>query len=191
MLENNTNHERDEEIVKRVKDGDTESFGVLIERYENKIKRYAKKFLSNVEDIADIVQEIFIKAFTNIRSFDTDKKFSSWIYRIAHNELVNVLKRKDKNPLLFFDPDTFFPHPIAKETADKKVRDKEIRKNLDKCLNKLSPKYRETLFLHYIEELDYREIADIMRIPISTVGVRLKRGKKLLKSICKELSLDY
>jgi RNA polymerase sigma-70 factor (ECF subfamily) len=191
MLENNTNHERDEEIVKRVKDGDTESFGVLIERYENKIKRYAKKFLSNVEDIADIVQEIFIKAFTNIRGFDTDKKFSSWIYRIAHNELVNVLKRKDKNPLLFFDPDTFFPHPIAKETADKKVRDKEIRKNLDKCLNKLSPKYRETLFLHYIEELDYREIADIMRIPISTVGVRLKRGKKLLKSVCKELSLDY
>jgi len=191
MLENNINHERDEEIVKRVKDGDTESFGILIERYEGKIKRYAKKFLSNVEDIADIVQEIFIKAFTNIRGFDTDKKFSSWIYRIAHNELVNVLKRKDKNPLLFFDPDTFFPHPIAKETADKKVRDKEIRKNLDKCLNKLSPKYRETLFLHYIEELDYGEIADIMRIPISTVGVRLKRGKKLLKSICKELSLDY
>lgn len=190
-MRNNAHNENDEDVVKRVQSGDTESFGILVERYEKKIKRYAKKFLNIEEDIADIVQEIFIKTFTNIKSFDTDKKFSSWIYRIAHNELVNVLKKKEKNPLLFFDPDTFFPHPVAKETADKKVRDKEIRKNLDKCLNKLSPKYRETLFLHYIEELDYREIADIMRIPISTVGVRLKRGKKLLKSICKELGLEY
>jgi len=189
MLGNNINYERDEEVVKRVQDGDTESFGVLVERYEVKIKRYARKFLSNVEDIADIVQEIFIKAFTNIRSFDTDKKFSSWLYRIAHNELVNVLKKKGKNPLAFFDPDTFFPHPIAKETADGNVKNSEIRKALDKCLDELPARYREPLILYYIEELDYKEIADIMHVPISTIGVRLKRGKKILKSICKKIGI--
>jgi len=191
MLRSNTSNESDEEIVKKIQAGDTESVGVLIERYEGKIKRYAKKFLSLAEDIDDIVQEIFIKVYTNIKSFDVDKKFSSWIYRIAHNELINILKKKQKNPLSFFDPDVLFPHPIAKESADGNIREKEIRKNLDQCLDKLPPKYRETLLLYYLEELDYKEIADIIHIPVSTVGVRLKRGRKLLRNVCKNLGIDY
>jgi RNA polymerase sigma-70 factor (ECF subfamily) len=180
----------DEEITAMVQSGDLESFSFLVGRYENKIKRYARKFISNTEDINDITQEIFIKTYINIKSFDVDKKFSSWIYRIAHNELINALKKRDRNPLLFFDADTLFPHPISKEETDKKTIRDEIKKSINKCLDQIPPKYREPLVLFYMEELDYGEIADIMRVPVSTVGVRLKRGRRMLKAACDNLNYE-
>jgi RNA polymerase sigma-70 factor (ECF subfamily) len=184
-------HRTDEEIVKLVQAGDTESFSFLIERYETKIKRYGRKFISSAEDIEDIVQEIFIKTYSNIQSVDTDRKFSSWIYRIAHNEFINLLRKKEKKPLFFFDPDTLFPHPIANEQTDRDVIDDETKKNISNCLGKISSKYREPLVLYYLEEMDYKEISDVMHIPISTVGIRLKRGKELLKSTCNQLNIQH
>jgi len=181
----------DEEIAAMVQSGDLESFSFLVERYEKKLKRYARKFLINIEDINDITQEIFIKAYINIKSFDIEKRFSPWIYRIAHNELVNSLKKKEKNPLLFFDADTLFPHPVSKEETDRKTQSDEIKKVLDKCLNQIPSKYREPLLLFYMEELSYNEIAEVMRVPVSTVGVRLKRGKRMLKNFCDKLELNY
>ena len=181
----------DEEIAAMVQSGDLESFSFLVERYEAKLKRYARKFLSNPEDINDVAQEIFIKAYVNIKSFDTDKRFSPWVYRIAHNELVNMLKKKEKNPLPFFDADTLFPHPISKEETDRKTKEDEIKKAINRCLKEIPFKYREPLLLFYMEELNYNEIAEVMRVPISTVGVRLKRGKRMLKSICDKLNLNH
>ncbi|MFH1129632.1 MAG: RNA polymerase sigma factor [Patescibacteria group bacterium] len=181
----------DEEIVKIVQNGDPESFGILIERYEEKFKRYARKFLSNPEDIKDVTQEIFIKIYSNIKSFDIDKRFSPWAYRIAHNELINVLRKKDRLPLPFFDPDTIFPHPVSNEKTDRGTKDDETKRILDKCLEKISPKYREVLMLYYLEEMDYKEISDIMHVPVSTVGVRLKRGKEMLKLNCNNVDIDY
>jgi len=181
----------DEEIAAIVQSGDLESFSFLVERYEAKLKRYARKFLSNPEDINDVAQEIFIKTYINIKSFDTDKRFSPWIYRIAHNELVNMLKKKEKNPLPFFDADTLFPHPISKEETDRKTKEDETKRAINKCLKEIPFKYREPLLLFYMEELNYNEIAEVMRVPISTVGVRLKRGKRMLKSICDKLNLNH
>jgi len=84
----------DEEVAKRVQAGQSEAFGLIVERYEAKLFRYGKKFLSNHENIEDVVQEVFIKVYQNIQSFDSSQKFSPWIYRIAHNTYVNVLKKK-------------------------------------------------------------------------------------------------
>lgn len=173
--------ETDEKIAARVQQGDIESFGVLIERYEAKMTRYAKKFLFDGEDSRDIVQEAFIKAYINIRSFDTARKFSSWMYRIAHNELINAIKKRSRTPILPFDPDTLFPHPVAAETADGEAQKKEIRALLDHGLGKIGPKYREALVLYYFEDMDYTEIAEVLEIPVSTVGIRLRRGKAILK----------
>jgi len=170
----------DEEIAKLVQLKDIELFGVLINRYEGKIKRYGKKFLSGKEDVEDIVQKIFIKAYRNIQSFDSRRKFSSWIYRIAHNEFVNELKKKKKDSLRFFDPDVIFPYLASNEKESVHDIDKEM---LDKCLDKLTPKYIEPIVLRYFQELSYKEISDILSIPISTVGIRLRRGIKNLKEI--------
>lgn len=175
------NQKTDEEIAHLVKQGNADIFGELVERYEAKIVRYARKFLFGREDAEDLTQEVFIKAYTNIQSFDTARKFSSWLYRIAHNEFINKIKKNERQPLLFFDPDTLWPHPAAKETADKEANINDIRNMLDQGLGKLDAKYREVLVLYYYEELDYKEISEILRIPTSTVGVRLRRGRDKLK----------
>jgi RNA polymerase sigma-70 factor (ECF subfamily) len=81
----------DEEIAIRVQGGDDQMFGDLMRRYERKITRFGRRFLSVDEDIEDTVQEIFVKAFINIQSFDPRQRFSPWIYRIAHNHLLDTL----------------------------------------------------------------------------------------------------
>jgi RNA polymerase sigma-70 factor (ECF subfamily) len=178
----------DEEIAKIVQSGKVEPFGELVERYEAKITRYARKFLFNCSNAEDIVQEVFLKAYVNIQSFDSSKKFSPWLYRIAHNEFINAIKKKGKEPLPFFNPDILFPHPVSKENADKEVNKKELRQALDKCLNKLDLKYREPLVLYYFEKLSYKEISEVLRIPISTVGIRMQRGRQKIKPLFQKLN---
>jgi RNA polymerase sigma-70 factor, ECF subfamily len=180
----------DEFVAKLVQQGDIHSFGILVERYEEKLQRYAKRFLFGYEDAQDTVQDVFLKAYTNLRSFDVNLKFSPWIYRIAHNEFINAIRKKGREPISFFDPDTLFPHPVAKGTADTEVQNNELRAMLDACLGKLDLKYREPLVLYFYEELDYQSIAEILHIPVSTVGVRLSRGKVVLQKIYSDINKD-
>lgn len=179
----------DEEIAILVQEGDIQSFGSLIERYERKILRFGKRFLSDEEDIQDIVQEIFIKVYANMQNFDASQRFSPWIYRIAHNEFVNAVKKKNREKIYFFDfdVDTIFPQTAVQETTDEEINKQDIRQTLDNCLGKLDVKYREPLILYYFEDMSYKDIASILQIPISTVGVRLQRGKIMLKKIIKQL----
>lgn len=182
--------QKDEEIARLIQSGKIELFGILIDRYEDKMRRYARKFLSSGEDINDILQEIFIKAYTNIQSFDAKRKFSSWLYRIAHNELVNALKKKKRKTLHLFGLDTFFPHSIQDNGINQEIERKDMQKIIDRCLNRLEPKYREPIILYYLEELSYKEIADVMQIPISTVGTRIQRGKRIMRSVFNKLGYN-
>lgn len=181
----------DEEIALLVQQGDMESFGVLVGRYEAKMLRYARKFLFKNEDAEDNVQDVFIKAYRNIQSFDVKRKFSPWIYRIAHNQFLNALKRKEKDFIPLFNLDVLFPHYFLKESAEDEMNVKELKKMLDKILQKLKPKYREPLILYYFEMLDYKEIAEVLQIPTSTVGVRLRRGKEIMKEHIKKLEFSH
>jgi RNA polymerase sigma-70 factor, ECF subfamily len=176
----------DEEIAIWVQSGSDESFEILMRRYEERLTRFGRKFLSVDEDIEDMVQEVFIKAFVGIQSFDHRQKFSSWIYRIAHNQYVDALKKKGRERVSYFDLDVFFPHAIAPETTGDETEREELKKILDRFLNKLKSKYREPLILFYFEEMGYKEISDILQIPVATVGMRLQRGKTMMKKIFQE-----
>lgn len=190
-MNENISQEKDEEIVRLVQKGETNLFGILIERYEKKMRNYARKFLSDKEDINDVLQEIFIKAYRNIMSFDAERRFSPWLYRIAHNEFINVLKKKNKKTIPLLDSDIFFPqHISAKDDLNQQIDQKEIKETIDKFLDKLEPKYKEPIILYYFEDLSYKEIADVMHIPIATVGIRIKRAKDMMKAISKELKCD-
>jgi RNA polymerase sigma-70 factor (ECF subfamily) len=171
----------DEEIASRVQKGDTEAFGVLVERYGPKLVRYARTFLFGTQDAEDLVQDTFIKAYSNINSFDATRKFSSWIYRIAHNEFVNALKKRARRPIVSIDTDAFLPQLVSPGAPEKDYDEHLLREGLRDSLGQLAPKYREILALFYFDELDYKEIADILHIPISTVGVRIHRAKAALK----------
>ncbi len=173
----------DEELARRVQDGNARMFGVLVERYADKLSRYGRKFLFKEDDVEDLVQDVFIKAYVNIRGFDPSRRFSPWIYRIAHNEFINAMRKRGREPVSFIDLDTLLPHPAAKEATDAGAQRQDMRRLLDRALDRIGPKYREPLVLFYFEDLDYREIADVLRIPVSTVGVRLTRGRALLKRL--------
>jgi len=176
----------DEDIARIVQEGDTDAFGALVTRYEAKLKRYARKFLSRKEDIEDLVQDVFVKAYEHIQSFDTSLRFSPWIYRIAHNVFVNELKRANRLGFSIFDPYTLLPFLSARETADGEVINEEVRRQIDVSLETLSPKYREILILHYFEELSYKEISEVLHIPVTTVGVRMTRARERLRHVLNE-----
>lgn len=173
----------DEEVVAAVVGGDIDAFGALVERYEPRLVRYVRRFVMDAEDAQDIVQEALIKAYTNLRSFDITRRFSPWVYRIAHNEVVNWLKKRKSLPFSVIDFDTFFPQLVAKETAEGPAERDEVRRQLDQALGKLEVKYREPLVLFYFDELDYRAIADILKVPVATIGVRLMRGRAKLREL--------
>jgi RNA polymerase sigma-70 factor (ECF subfamily) len=172
----------DEEIAKLVQNGSANSFGILIERYQDKLLRYGKKFLYNYDDVEDAVQEVFIRVYENIQSFNIKMKFSPWIYRIAHNTFINIIRKSKREPISFFDPDTFFARSIkANEDIESSANRQFDKAEVENHLKKLKPKYREPLVLYYTEEKSYQEISDILRIPVSTVGVRINRAKGIIK----------
>lgn len=178
----------DEEISELVQKGEIEKFEILVERYEEKIKRYAAKFISEKVDIEDVTQNIFLKTFENIQGFNLKRKFSTWLYAIAHNELVNFLKKKKKMPLSLIELDTFLPYSL-RDNSLKEDFDFDLEKKkeiLEKAIEELEIKYKEPLYLFYFENLSYSEISEILKIPLSTVGVRIKRAKEKIKIFFKE-----
>lgn len=171
----------DEEIIERVRSVDQESYAVIIERYQKKLLRYAFNLLKDEHRAADVVQESFIKAFINLRSFDVKKNFSSWIYRIVHNQAVNILKKYQKEIRLPEDMDF-----KSEENIEDDYSQKEIVSRVEKCLGKMPLLYAEPIMLFYIDEKTYKEISDILQIPMGTVATRVSRAKILMKKICQK-----
>ena len=192
ILMSHTREPADSDLAKKAQGGDTDAFGVLVDRYGQKITRYGMKFLRDREDVRDLVQEIFLKAYVNLKGFDASRAFSPWIYRIAHNEFISEIRRQvGKITIPVFDFDVLFPHLTSHETADRAARETELTEALAACLSELDPKYREPLVLYYYEELSYTEIAEILQIPLSTAGVRIARGRAALKKIAEEKNVSY
>lgn len=190
-MTNSSLQKTDEQVVVLIQNGDKEKFGVLMERYNKKLSRYGRKFLTDADNIEDIIQDVFISTFQNINNFDTSLKFSSWIYRIAHNAFVNALKKHQKSMLTDFDFDTLVSHHVYE---DPKIEEKEyenMKKMIRIGLDELKPKYKEIIILHYLEELSYKEISDVLQIPTGTVGIRVMRGKEALKKIYEKMNLNH
>ncbi|MFM2383967.1 MAG: hypothetical protein RIQ72_539 [Candidatus Parcubacteria bacterium] len=173
----------DQEIARLVPQ-QRELFAVLIRRYEKALLRYMQRLgISQVEDRLDILQNTYIKAYRNILSFDTSLSFSTWIYRIAHNESVSFLRIKKIQPVstLVDDPDVLLAglHDESLDIAE----DTNARINADhvsKALNRLDEKYRTILILRYFEEREYQDISDILQIPAGSVATLIHRAKKQL-----------
>ena len=186
MVEKPTPETSDEAIAVEVQLGNADLFGVLVERYEQKLLRYGRKYLSRREDIEDMVQDTFISAYRNIQSFNTSLRFSPWIYRIAHNAFVNALRKNDRG-LVLMDFDTLLSYHVKDETVETERDVAELRSMLDHGLEKLPAKYREVLVLHYFEDLSYKDIGDVLKIPLGTVSIRIKRAKEELRKYIHEL----
>jgi len=175
----------DEEIVARARQN-KEHFGVLVSRYEAPLFRYVKRLgVRTDEDAYDILQEVFLKAYRYINEFDTSLSFSSWIYRITHNETVSWFRKRSVRPeghLLFDSEPTLSFAASDRESSDAlfdKSRDADV---LEEAMQTLDQKYRDVLILRFFEHKEYEEISDILRIPVGSVGTLIHRAKKRLRT---------
>ncbi len=169
----------DEQIVEYTRTKDQESYVEIVLRYQDKLMRYSNSLTHDEQKSSDIVQNTFIKAFINLNSFDIKMKFSTWIYRIVHNEAINkIIKHKKEIPL----PDDM--DIISGEDIELNFNKKEIKTKVNNCISKIPIIYAEPLALFFLEEKSYEEISDILRLPIGTVGTRINRAKNLFKNIC-------
>lgn len=171
----------DEQLVDHIRLKNQSDYFHLIRRYEGKLRRYAT-YLLNDEDLAgDAVQQSFIKSYVNLHSFDSKKKFSSWIYRITHNEAMS-LARKQKNHQSLDTAVTV----ASKQNVEDEFIKQELENRLHECLSQIPLMYKEPLTLFYLEQKSYEEISDILHIPTGTVGTRINRAKKMVKKICQK-----
>ncbi len=172
----------DEEVVKKIQEGEIKLFSVILERYEKRIYFYLRGLTSwDQLSIEDMVQDTFFKAYKNLRSFDTGKIFSSWIYRVAHNTGVDFLKSQRKHTINIDDLEEVLPS--GSKLIEDMAMEVEKKEGLAKKMAMLELKYREVLLLYYMEEKSYEEISEIIRVPVSTVGVLIMRAKKKLREL--------
>ncbi len=182
----------DEKLVERIRSEDSELFAEIVGRYQQKLYRYLRYLTNRPSEAEDILQDVFIKAYRNLLDFNTKKKFSSWIYRIAHNEGVNFIKKLNRRKEISLQGSgkiDSIPDGKNNSLLDNQER-KEIQEKVKECLDELEAKYREPLILYYLEDKQYREISDILRISTNTVGTLILRGKRILKAICQKKGGD-
>lgn len=172
----------DEQLAEQIQEGDQRALADIIERYQQKLFFYTLRMVGSEDEADDVVQETFLKAYQNINSFDVSRKFSSWIYRIAHNQAVNAVKKKNRVKLVeVVNLDWYMEHETEVLDFIESEERKELSEDLLLLLENLRPDYKEVVLLYYFENKSYDEISDIMQIPKTTVGVWLNRAKEQLK----------
>jgi len=172
----------DEQLIVKVREEDSQLYAEIVRRYNRKLLGYIRYLANNSNDAEDILQDVLIKAYKNLYDFNVHKKFSSWLYRIAHNEAVNYIKKQARERSFLVDStEEIIGHHDLANDIDRKL----LKKQLTEYINRLGLRYREPIILYYFEAKSYEEISDILRVPVNTVGTLIHRGKDLLKKIMK------
>ncbi|MBP7139703.1 MAG: RNA polymerase sigma factor [Caldisericia bacterium] len=163
------------EIIKEVKKGDKEMFGLLVEKYSDRVFSYFIRFLGDRDEALNLTSEVFFKAFKGIKNFDENKEFFPWLIKIARNEGINFMRKNKTYEELEtdkFTEENYFERDVMLEDALKKLNEND----------------REILLLFYQQDLSYDEIANILNISLENVKVRIFRAKeKLRKLLYKEV----
>jgi len=177
----------DEEIAIAVQKGQHDNFAILAQRYTQKLIKYALRYVGTQDAAHDIVQDVMMKAHQKIDSFDSARKFSPWIYRITHNESVNYLKKHRSHTRVSLDAQLSLDDQRALADVELSSLDlwfeRELKEQMHEAIGQLPDHYAEVIHLRYIEELSYKEIAEILGKPTSTVGTLVRRAKKSLLEI--------
>jgi RNA polymerase sigma-70 factor, ECF subfamily len=174
----------DEQLLERSGE-EREVFGYLIERYESRLRRYLRRLMPGLgSDADDVLQEVFIKAYVNSRSFDRALSFSSWIYRIAHNEAVSWLRKKKARPeTVDLGDDDLHTFTLSIQDALVDAEQHYTKDAVHRVLVEMPQKYRAVLVLRFLEGRSYEEIGDILVIPGGTVATLVHRAKKIFSDM--------
>lgn len=176
-------------VIERVKGGDTDAFEALVLDNQKKVYNLALKMTGNDNDALDISQEAFIRAYTGLKGFRVESRFSVWLYRLTYNLCIDFLRKKQREPV---SPLTYTDE--EGENADMEIPDmryepgseaekRELMKDVEKGIDELAPKHREILLMREVTGMSYEEIARTLSLSEGTVKSRLSRARRSLVSI--------
>jgi RNA polymerase sigma-70 factor (ECF subfamily) len=186
------NPDPDAALVERVKLGDVRAFEMLVVKYQRRIERLIGRMVRDVDLVADIAQETFIRAYRALPQFRAESAFYTWLYRIAVNTAKKALVDMKRDPVVTYsalssgsgddDDETSFPglEPIDSETPEAILASKEIAATVNAAIDALSEDLRQAITLREIEGLSYEEIAVLMNCPIGTVRSRIFRAREAI-----------
>ncbi|MDQ4121749.1 MAG: sigma-70 family RNA polymerase sigma factor [Acidobacteriota bacterium] len=180
----------DSELIATSLAGREDSFEELVRRYQRPITAYVYRMTNDYDAALDVSQEIFIKVYNSLSRYKTEFKFSTWIYKIAHNAAIDYLRRNSNGEcsLDLEIEDETFERPIESNLASPEVERErsEWRGEIQRVVQKLPPAYRELILLRHSQDLSYDEIAEIMNLPLGTVKNRLFRARELMRDLLVE-----
>jgi RNA polymerase sigma-70 factor, ECF subfamily len=177
----------DIQVIEEVLAGDVDAFARIIEKYRDKTFNYVYSQVKDYDEALDITQEIFIMTMEALRSFRRESKFSTWFYSIMVNYCKNYRKKNSRYNLVSInssrgDDEYDLQLPDTRENPENEVIMNDSLRIVREEIQSLPDDYREILLLRDIEGLSYNEIADILKISLSNVKVRIHRGREFLKN---------
>ncbi len=176
----------DDKLVKKAIGGQEGAYKRLVDKYERALFFHILKMVKDREQVEDLVQETFVKAFDNLNTYNTNYAFSTWLYRIATNHTIDYLRKKKLKTLSIDDPvktkDGEMEMQLPDESAgtDRDIIRKQRQKIVQQAIQDLPEKYRKVIELRHMEEKSYQEISDVLDKPLGTVKAHIFRARELL-----------
>jgi len=175
-------------LVRRCISGDAAAWEEIVQRYNRRIYNICYRFAGSADDAQDLTQEVFIKMYRTLNSYDVDRgAFMTWVTTVTRNLLVDHFRKTKQDRLTDSLDTTSSDHedamPLGEQIPDRgpapdsNVRSREARDVVHQALQKLSPELREAVILRDLQDMDYKEIATVLKVPEGTVKSRINRGR--------------
>ena len=184
--------EQDRELVERALAGDESAYQALMEKYKNALYHHIRRMVRGRQEVDDLVQEAFIKAFSALESYSTKYAFSTWLYKIATNHTIDYLRKKklptysiDK-PVKTKEGEMEYELPDTTYRPDRHVVEDQRRTLIQAAIDELPPKYYRVIVMRHQQEKTYQEIADELDLPLGTVKAHIFRARELLNKYLRD-----
>lgn len=182
----------DDALVKEARNGDEQSYKRLVNKYERALYYHILKMVNDKEQVEDLVQEAFVKAFDNLESYNTNYAFSTWLYRIATNHTIDYLRKKKLQTLSIDKPRKTKSGEMEMQLedqsaqADRNIIRKQRQNIVQHAIDELPEKYRKVIRLRHMEEKSYQEISEELDKPLGTVKAHIFRAREMLYKSLKD-----
>ncbi|PIE97410.1 MAG: RNA polymerase subunit sigma-24 [Treponema sp.] len=184
----NSERQQEEDIIicKAVLSGNTEAFGFLITKYQNRIYRLGLSFFKNSDDCEDFVQDVMLKAYSALKNFKGYSKFSTWLMRIAYNTAINSVQRKREYSSFAEE----FEFISTEKNPEQQYLEKYVYNAVKEAVKNLPEKYRVCIDLYFFYDMPYADIENVTGIPVNTIKSHIFRAKKILKASLDEKIIE-
>ncbi|WP_380701204.1 RNA polymerase sigma factor SigW [Salinithrix halophila] len=179
--------QREKILIKQAQTGDCDAFVELIQLYRKQVYALAYRKLNHAQEAEDVTQEVILRSYTHLARYHADRRFSSWLYRITVNLCIDRLRKKKAD--FYLDAPTggdskdWYHHLPGKGlTPEESLIRRETEREIILALEGLPSRYRSVMILRYMQQLPLADIGEILHLPVTTVKIRVHRGRKALRS---------